>query len=231
MSYDCHGIIVISFLLFTSANSCWNTRLDNRTYGHIESLNFFLGEAQTENISCSWMINNERLFQSYYIISLRIIQLENDPTVLSNELILQSDQEHIVLDDINQRTFYLPSSSALEIYYRTKSVKSKSNSLNIRRFLLEFIYIGNDIHIYNKQDYFHCLKSGLIIPKRWKCNCLYECLYDDDSDEHNCPLCSLMKSSNSLLCHSNESWCLPKNDKIDPNGNNHDRNFKIDASC
>ena len=53
------------------------------------------------------------------------------------------------------------------------------------------------------------LKSGLIIPKQWKCNCLYECGYNDFSDEDNCPLCPMIRSSNGLLCHSNELWCLP----------------------
>ena len=71
--------------------------------------------------------------------------------------------------------------------------------------------------IINKNDnnYFRCLKSGLIIPKQWKCNCLYECSDDDYSDEENCPLCSMIKSSNSLLCHSNEIWCLPLSNQID----------------
>ncbi|CAF3264004.1 unnamed protein product, partial [Rotaria sp. Silwood2] len=105
----------------------------------------------------------------------------------------------------------------LEIYFQSKL---QSNSLNIHRFLLEFIHINNNNNIDNNNDYFHCHKSGLIIPKQWKCNCLYECLDDDHSDEENCPLCPMIKTSNSLLCRSNETWCLPMTnhtDQIDPN--------------
>ncbi|CAF0779887.1 unnamed protein product [Adineta steineri] len=41
------------------------------------------------------------------------------------------------------------------------------------------------------------------------------------NDEENCPICSIVKPSNSLLCHSNEIWCLPMtnhSNKIDPKG-------------
>ncbi|CAF4387345.1 unnamed protein product [Rotaria socialis] len=44
---------------------------------------------------------------------------------------------------------------------------------------------------------------------------------DDHSDEDNCPLCSMIKTPNSLLCRSDEIWCLPMTnatDKIDPTG-------------
>ncbi|CAF0965339.1 unnamed protein product [Rotaria sordida] len=222
MSYDYYGIIIILFSIFTSTNSCWNTIYNNITYGHIENLNFYLGQSQIKNISCSWIINNEKQFnQSYYIISLRLIKLEYEQTLWSNELILKTDNKQIIFDNINQRTFYIPSSSAtLEIYFQSKL---QSNYLNIQRFLLEFIYINNNNNnnIHNNNDYFHCVKSGLIIPKQWKCNCLYECSDDDYSDEDNCPLCPMIKTSNSLLCHSNETWCLPvtnTTDKIDPNG-------------
>ncbi|CAF4870463.1 unnamed protein product, partial [Rotaria sp. Silwood1] len=216
MSYDYNGIIIILFLGFTLTNSCWNTIYNNITYGHIENLNFYLGQSQTKNISCSWIINNEKQFnQSYYIISLRLIKLEINRTLWSNELILKTDNKQIILDNINQRIFFMPSSSAiLEIYFQSKL---QTNSLNIHRFLLEFIYINNNN---NNNDYFHCIKSGLIIPKQWKCNCLYECLDDDYSDEEDCPLCPMIKTSNSLLCHSNEIWCLPmtnETNKIDPN--------------
>ncbi|CAF3447637.1 unnamed protein product [Rotaria sp. Silwood1] len=217
MSYDYNGIIIILFLGFTLTNSCWNTIYNNITYDHIENLNFYLGQSQTKNISCSWIINNEKQFnQSYYIISLRLIKLEINRTLWSNELILKTDNKQIILDNINQRIFFMPSSSAiLEIYFQTKL---QTNSLNIHRFLLEFIYINNNN---NNNDYFHCIKSGLIIPKQWKCNCLYECLDDDYSDEEDCPLCPMIKTSNSLLCRSNEIWCLPmtnETNKIDPNG-------------
>ncbi|CAM4985780.1 unnamed protein product [Rotaria socialis] len=40
-------------------------------------------------------------------------------------------------------------------------------------------------------------------------------------DEDNCLLCSMIKTPNSLLCRSDEIWCLPMTnatDKIDPNG-------------
>ncbi|CAF2113684.1 unnamed protein product [Rotaria magnacalcarata] len=141
MPYDYYEIIRILFLVFTSTNSCWNTILNNVTYGHIENLNFYLGQSQIKNSSCSWTINNGKLdIQSYYIVSLRIIKLENDRTLWSNELILKRDKKAIILNGINQRIYYIPSSAAaLEVYFRSKV---QSNSLNIHRFLLEFIHIN-----------------------------------------------------------------------------------------
>jgi hypothetical protein len=201
--------------------------LNNTAYGHVENLNFYLGKSQPKNQSCSWIINNEK--QSYYVLSLRIIEIEYDQILWSNELILKTDEKEIILSNINQRTFYIPSST-LEIYFQTKSPKLYSNSLNIHRFFLEFINVNN--YNYNNNDYFRCTKSGLIIPKQWKCNCLYECLDNDYSDEEDCPLCSIIKSSNSLLCHSNEIWCLPVTNQTDPKGNKNqifeiNRGFKI----
>ncbi|CAF0850305.1 unnamed protein product [Adineta steineri] len=219
MSYDYHGIILIIFLLLKSTYSYWNVSYYNLTFGHIENLNFYLGESQPNNISCSWLINNENkeLIQSYYVISLRLIEIEYDHNQSSNELVLKTDSREIILNDINQRIYSIPSlSSKLEISFRPKT---QSISLNIHRFLLEYSHVNN--YNNNNNDDFHCLKSGLIIPKQWKCNCLYECLLDDYSDEENCPICSIVKPSNSLLCHSNEIWCLPMtnhSNKIDPKG-------------
>lgn len=214
MSYDYHGVIVTLFLLFTLTNSCKNTLLNNVTFGHIESSYSYLSQYQTKNISCSWFINNEKQdIEPYYIVSLRIIKLENEQSLWSNELILKTDKQQIILDDINQRTFHLPSTSSLEINFQTKL---NSNNLHINRFSLEFNYINNN---HKKTDqYFHCAKTGLIVPKKWRCNCLYECSSDDYSDEEDCPLCSMITRSNSLLCHSNETWCLPAKNEIDPNG-------------
>jgi len=218
MSCDYYKIILIFILLIKSSYSCWNISLNNITFGHVENLNFFLGKFQPKNISCSWMIHNEKQLssRSYYVLSLRTIELEYNRTLWSNELILKTNEQQIILDNINQRTFFI-SSSNLEIYFRTKSPKLQSDSLNIHRFLLEFIHVNNNN---NNNEYFHCLKSGLIIPKQWKCNCLYECSFNDYSDEENCPLCSMIKSSNTLLCHSNEFWCLPVTSQIDSKGNN-----------
>ncbi len=216
MFHDYHGTILIFSLLFTSTYSCWNTSFHNVTFGHIENLNFYYGESQPKNLSCSWIINNEnQSIQSYYIVSFRIIELEKYQKLESNELIIETDQKQVILDNINQRIFYMPSSSsALQIYFRPKS---QWNSLNIHRFLLEFIHVNNYISNHD-DDYFRCLKSDLIIPKQWKCNCLNECLYDDYSDEEDCPVCSIIKSYNSLLCHTNETWCLPITNQIDPKG-------------
>lgn len=212
MSYDCHGIIFICIFLFKSIHSCSNIQLNNQIFGHIENVNFYLGKSQPKNLSCSWKIHNEK--SSYYLISLRLIEVEYDKNLGLNELILKTDQKQFILNDTNQRVFYFPSTN-LEISLRSISSKLQSNSLNIHRFFLEFVHINN-----NNDNYFRCRKSGIIIPKQWKCNCLHECLYDDDSDEQDCSICSLMKSSNSLLCHSNEIWCLPVTDQIDPKGNN-----------
>ena len=122
------------------------------------------------------------------------------------------------MDNINQRIFYIPSSSSvLQVHYRPKL---QWNSLNIHRFQLEFIHVNSIDSTDN--DYFHCRKSGLVLPKQWKCNCLHECLHDDYTDEEDCPLCSMIQSSNSLLCHSNETWCLPMingTENIEPKGN------------
>ncbi|CAF3575330.1 unnamed protein product [Rotaria socialis] len=219
MSYDYHGIILVLFLVFiNSTNSCWNTIRNNVTYGHIENINFFSGRSQIKNTACTWRIFNQKQeSQSYYIVSLRIVKLETNRTFASNELILKTDKIEITLSDVLQRTFFIPSSSSLlEIYFRPRLHR---NSLNINRFLLEFTH-SNSIS-YNHDEYFHCLKSRLIIPKQWKCNCLYECLFDDHSDEDDCPLCSMVTIPTSLLCRSDEFWCLPianPTEKIDPNG-------------
>ena len=82
MSYDYYDIFLIFFLLFSPTYSCY-TSLNNVTYGHIENLNFYLGKSQPKNISCSWIINNDKQFiESNYIVSLRIIELENDRTLV-----------------------------------------------------------------------------------------------------------------------------------------------------
>jgi hypothetical protein len=207
MSY---GFIFIFLLILKSTDSCGNVEWNNKTFGHVENLNFFEGKSQPNNQSCLWKINHEK--QGYYIVSLRIIEVEDDERLWSNELILKSDQKKILVNDLDQRIFYFPFSSTLEINFRSKS---QPNTFNIHRFLLEFIYVNNNLP---SNEYFHCEKSGLIIPKQWICNCLYECLFDDESDEENCPLCSIIQSTNSLLCHSKEIWCLPNVYQTDPKG-------------
>lgn len=218
MSYDYLGIIILLFLFFTSVNSCWNTIINNVTFGHIENPNFFLGESQKGNNPCSWFIHNhDDRIHSYYIVSLRILKSEINQTLYPHELILKHDKTEILINNINQRTFYIPSSN-LEVLFRPKL---HSNSLNIQRFLLEFAHINSSN--YNQDGYFHCSESDIIIPNQWKCNCLHECIYDDHSDEDNCPLCPTVRTPNSLLCRSDETWCLPQAnsiDKIDSNGNN-----------
>lgn len=216
MSYDYYGIIFIFIFLFKStySSTCSNVQINNQTYGHIENLDFYLGKSQLNDVSCSWFIHNNKQYSiqsSYYLISIRLIELQYDRKIESHELILKTNQKQIVINNLNQRIFYIPSTN-LEIYFQKKT---QLNSLNIQRFSLEYSYI-NDYS--NMNNYFHCEKSGLIIPKQWQCNCLNECLYDDNSDEQNCSICSMIKSSNDLLCHSNEIWCLPETDRPDPKG-------------
>jgi hypothetical protein len=236
MPIDYHGIriihLIILFVLFkygitintlSDSNICTNISINNLSFGVIHSLNFYSGQSQPPNISCLWIINNPRsLIRSNYILSLRVIELENDPTHWSNELTFWTGNKEISINDINKRT-YLISSSSLQIDFRTRPPLLQTynplirTNLRIRRFLIEFIYINNNLITNTNENYFRCLSNGILIPKQWKCNCLYECSYDDRSNDHsdedNCPLCSMYELSNSLLCQSNEIWCLPNTSK------------------
>ncbi|UJR37610.1 hypothetical protein I4U23_030307 [Adineta vaga] len=230
MSIDSPGLrlfyLIISILFFDyglcknlisdltlSANLCTNITITNQSFGVIHSFNFYSGQSQPPNISCSWILTNLQASPwSNYILSLRLIELENDPTHWSNELTFWTGNKQISVDDINKRTFLLTTSS-LKIFFRSRPPLLQTynpyirTNLRIRRFLIEFLHVNND---YSNENYFQCRSSGILIPKQWKCNCIYECSYDDRSDEENCPLCSMYEPATSLLCQSNEIWCLPK---------------------
>jgi hypothetical protein len=232
MPIEYHGIRIFQFILLSilfnsgltlnpisDSNFCTNISINNISFGVIHSLNFYYGQSQPPNISCSWIITNpQQSLWSNYILSLRVIEVENDPTHWSNELTFWTGNRQISVDDINKRT-YLISSSSIQIYFRTKPPLLQTfnpyirTNLRIRRFLIEFIHINNDLITNSNGNDFHCLSSGIIIPKQWKCNCMYECSYEDHSDEENCPLCTMYDLSNSLLCQSNEIWCLPNTSK------------------
>ena len=200
--------------------SCLNVSVNSISFGRIHSLNFFAGQSQPPNVSCSWTINNSLASGgSNYLLSLRVLELENDPTHWSNELSFWTGNRQISVDEINKRSFLLPTaSSSLEIFFRTKAPLLQTfnpyirTNLRVRRFLIEFIHLNNELTAHDNSDekYFRCQSSGMVIPKQWRCNCIYECLDDDHSDEENCPLCSMYEPSNSLICQSNEIWCLPK---------------------
>ena len=212
MPCDLWGIL-FCFLLFGTVHSCGNLSFTNQTFGHVENVHFFLGESQPKNLSCSWSLPSDK--QSNFVVSLRIIEIESDRRVWSNELILKSDVQEILVKNLIQQTFYFSSTSNLHIDFPIKSPLSSSSSLSIHRFLLEFVQIDEN---FNSKEHFQCAQSGLILPKRWRCNCLYECGLNDLSDEKNCPLCSIVKSSNSLLCYSNEIWCLPVMNQVNSKG-------------
>jgi hypothetical protein len=213
MSCDYYGIFFLFVLFVETIYSCGNISLTQGTFGHVENVNFFMGKSQPKNLSCSWKIHSGK--PEDFIVSLRIVEVEYDRKLWSNELIFKTDGKQIVVNNINQRTFHFLSSSNFEIDFRIKSPFSPSSSLNIHRFFLEFTQIDNN---HNDKDSFRCLKSGLIIPKQWKCNCLYECGFNDYSDEDDCPLCSIIKLENSLLCYSNEFLCLPELRQAEPKG-------------
>ncbi|CAF0832303.1 unnamed protein product [Adineta steineri] len=237
MPINNHGIrifhLIISIILFNygitknpisdlilSTNFCTNISINNLSFGVIHSLNFYSGQSQPPNISCSWIIENfQTSLGSNYILSLRVIDVENDPTHWSNELTFWTGNKQISVDDINKKTYLLSSTSSIKIYFRTKPPLLQTfnpyirTNLRIRRFLIEFLHVNNDLITNTNENYFLCLSSGILIPKQWKCNCIYECSYDDHSDEDNCPLCSMYNPLNSLLCQSNEIWCLPRTSK------------------
>ena len=211
MSQHGQRILLVISLVVASINAqtspCSNRILTNFTFAHIHSLNFFAGQSQPENISCSWIIHSpEGSVKSSYLLSFRVLDVQEDS---SNELIFKSDDRYITFDDIHQRALLIPSSN-LKIQYRPKSPTSHSTSLNIHRFLIELI------HVHEHPDYFRCAKSGLLLPREWICNCISECLDGDFSDEENCPLCTLINSSDNLLCRSNEIWCLPSTTPANP---------------
>lgn len=199
-----------------STNLCTGLTLQNLSFGVIHSLNFYSGQSQPPNISCSWIISNSQALKwSNYILSLRVIELENDPTHWSNELTFWTGNRQISIDDINKRTYVLSTSSSIQIFFRTKPPLLQTfnpyirTNLRIRRFLIEYTHINSDVISTTNENHFRCLSSGILIPKQWKCNCIYECSYEDYSDEDNCQLCSMYEPTNSLLCQSNEIWCLP----------------------
>ncbi len=212
-----YGITINSF---PDLNSCSNISINNLSFGVLHSLNFYSGQSQPPNTSCSWIITNSQISSwSNYIFSLRVIELENDPTHWSNELTFWTGNKQISIDDINNRTYFISSSSSIQIYFRTKAPLLQTfnpyirTNLRIRRFLIEFIRTTNELRSNINENNFRCLSNGILIPKQWKCNCLYECSSNDHSDEQNCPLCSMYELSNSLLCQSNEYWCLPNASK------------------
>lgn len=195
-------------------NSCTNISLINVSFGVLHSLNFYSGQSQPPNVSCSWTITNSPpTVSSNYILTIRVIELETDPTHWSNELTLWNGIRQISLNDINNRTLTLSTASSIQIFFRTKPPLLQTfnpyirTNLRIRRFLLEFAQINNNDVI--NDNYFRCSSTGTLLPKQWQCNCMYECPSDDRSDEENCPLCSMYESTTSLLCQSNEYWCLP----------------------
>ena len=203
-----------------STNLCTNQTLNNLSFGVIHSLNFYSGQSQPPNTSCSWIITNSQLsIRSNYILSIRVIEIENDPTHWSNELSVWTGVKEISIDDINKRSFMISSSSSIQIYFRTRAPLLQTfnpyirTSLRIRRFLIEFIQFNNDLILNPPNNYFQCSTNKILISEQWKCNCLSECLNDDRSDETDCPLCSMYEPSNSLLCQSNEIWCLPSPSK------------------
>lgn len=233
MSLDHHGTRLFFFLLlsilfqygttfnfFPDSNSCTNISINNSPFGVLHSLNFYSGQSQPPNTSCSWTITNSpRSLWSIYIVSLRVIELENDPTHWSNELTFWTGNRQISIDDIYNRTYFLPSSSSIQIFFRTKAPLLQTfnpyirTNLRIRRFLLEYLHVNNDLTLLDNESPFSCLSSGILIPQQWKCNCLYECSSNDRTDEQNCPLCTMHDLSNDLLCQSNEFWCLPNRSK------------------
>ena len=206
-----YGITKISISDLTLlTNSCANISIQNRSSGVIHSLYFYSGQYQPPNVSCSWILNNPLTSKTpTYIFSLRVIELENDPSQWSNELTFWTGKRQISVDDIHKRT-YLISSSSIQIYFRTKPPLLRSfnpyirTNLRIRRFLIEFANIGRNSPRIRNKNYFHCLSNGIYIPTQWKCNCIFQCSHGD-----NCPLCSIYKPLSSLLCQSNEIWCLP----------------------
>ncbi|CAF3731038.1 unnamed protein product [Rotaria sordida] len=217
-----YGITISSLSDLTlPTNLCTTILIQNKSFGVIHSLNFYSGQSQPPNISCSWIINNSQISKlSKYILSLRVIELENDPTHWSNELTFWTGSRQISIDDINKRTYVISTSSpSIQIYFRTKPPLLQTfnpyirTNLRIRRFLIEFIHFNNDLITNTSENYFRCLSSKIFIPKQWKCNCILECSYEDYSDEDNCPLCPVYEPSNSLLCQSNEIWCLPHESK------------------
>lgn len=212
-----HGAAKISIADYALSGSlCSNISIINQSFGVIHSLNFYSGQSQPPNVSCSWTLTDlPASGASTYILSLRVLELETDPTHWSNELTFWTGSKQISVDDINKRTYSFPSSS-VKIFFRSKVPLLQTfnpyirTNLRIRRFALEFLHVNNDDA---QDDYFRCAASGTLIPPQWKCNCLNECPSDDRSDEEYCPLCSSFEPSASLLCQPNEVWCLPRSSR------------------
>jgi hypothetical protein len=213
MSYYSSSVLLFIYPLLPLINAfihpCYNLSLTDRSLSYIHSWQFYSGHIQPANVTCSWLIHHSTEststtdFEGYYQLSLRSIEYDHDPTVWSNELQFHSANRSITLEDINQRSWIFLSSSPLEIIFRAKPPMTQSKTLNIHRFVLEWIYVDN-----NQTD-FSCQQGDRWLPLQWQCNCQQECFDSQTSDELNCPLCSLLNLSTSLLCRSNEIWCLP----------------------
>lgn len=201
MSRDDYRIYLFLLVIYVKhVFSCGDIDWLDPRIGHVQSENFFFGQSHPKNVSCRWKINSNH--SSDWIISLRILDVQFDSNSWTNELIIRSDRGDLFVDDFNQRTYHFSSISHLEIDFPIKSPSSFSPTLNIHRFYMEIYRVNN------YTDGFHCQKSDLIIPQQWRCNCQYECGSFDGSDEIDCPLCDILPLANSLLCHSNETWCL-----------------------
>ena len=111
---------------------------------------FFFGKISTEKyfVFMDELIMKNKLVIHIIVLSLRTIEVRLlIETLWSNELILKTNvRTNYSVNNINQRTFFISSTSNLEIYFRVKITKMYyiRSSLNIHRFLLEFIHINNN---------------------------------------------------------------------------------------
>ena len=201
MFWDDYRIFILIFLYVRNVSSCGDIIWVDPQFGHVQSEDFFRGRSHPTNVSCRWMINST--YPSNWIITLRILDLQLDSNSWANELVIRSDWKTLFLDDFNQRTFRFFSTSFLELDFPIKPPDSSSPSLSIQRFYLEIYQVAEH------SDGFRCQNSALTIPQQWQCNCQYECGPFDFSDEVGCPLCDMIPLVDGLLCHSNETWCLP----------------------
>ena len=171
-----NGIAVIFLLLHVrSLQSCENLSL---SVSPISSWNFHSGDSQPANLSCSWLRPRTAALTEI-VFSLRVIETDGNPHHWSNELLFrQENKSTLVVADFAQRSWTFDGSLPLEILFRAKAPFSRSNSLNIRRFLLDWREITRSSPLVCRSSEIWCLspsrrQPGLCLPREHNSTCLY----------------------------------------------------------
>ena len=167
-----NGLVVIFLILhFHSVHLCQNLSL---SISPIHSWNFYSGQSQPANLSCSWF-RPRSLRRDVVVVSLRAIEIDDNREHWSNELLFKQENDETIVADLQQRSWTFDGSLPLEILFRAKPPLSESNSLNIHRFLLDWIVVNRSVPLLCRSNQIWCYSSrkSLCIPREQNSSCLY----------------------------------------------------------